>query len=153
MIGALAAVVPLAIAAALSPVILIVGVSLLGGARPRIQTSAFAIGVLATTVVMFGLGFAASHLQRTGPEPGVLGSRWAYLVIGLFLTAAAIFVLVKRPKPRQTGHAADRFLSRDRNPAVFTAAGVAVMITHASAFVILIAIIHAVGSRRLSLIR
>lgn len=149
MIGALSAVIPLSVAAAISPVVLMVGIALLGGARPRLQTGAYALGVAATTVLLFALGFGASHLQREGLEPGFLGSRWAYLVIGLFLVAAAVVLIVKRPNPNQAEQITDRLLTGERRPVAFTAAGIAVMITNASTFVMLIAIIHAIGGRSL----
>lgn len=152
MVGTLVAVVPLAFAAAISPVVLMVGIALLGGPRPKIQTGAFAIGVFATTVLLFALGFVASHLQRDGLEPGFLGSRWAYLVVGLFLIAAAAVLIVKRPNPNQASEITGRLLTGERRPIAFAATGVAVMITNASSFVVLIAIIHAIGKEQLPIV-
>lgn len=152
MVETLAAVIPLALAAAISPVVLMVGIALLGGKRPVLQTGAFAIGVFATTVLLFGLGFVASHLQRDGLEPGFMGSRWAHLVIGLFLIAAAVVLIIKRPNPHQADAITDRLLAGQRPPIEFAAAGIAVMITNASTFVVLIAIIHSIGQQRLPII-
>ena len=152
MLQTLAAVIPLSIAAAISPVVLMVGIALLDGARPRVQTGAYAIGVSATTILLFALGFVASHLQRDGLEPGFLGSRWAYLAIGVFLIAAAAILVVKRPNPHQADELTDRLLTGDRRPTTFALAGVVVMITNASSFVVLIAIIHSIGQQRLPII-
>lgn len=149
MVETLVAVVPLAFAAAISPVVLMVGIALLGGPRPKLQTGAFAVGVFATTVLLFGLGFVASHLQRDGLEPGFMASRWAYLVVGLFLIAAAVVLIIKRPNPNQASQITDRLLTGNRSLLAFTATGVAVMITNASSFVVLIAIIHAIGKEQL----
>ena len=63
-------VLPLALAGAISPVVLLVALALLSGPRPRLQTGAFAAGVGATIVVLFALGLVAIRLQSDGDEPG-----------------------------------------------------------------------------------
>ncbi|MFM7692921.1 MAG: GAP family protein [Actinomycetota bacterium] len=90
---------PLALAGAISPVVLLVGLALLSGPRPRLQTGAFAAGVAATVVVLFALGLVAIRLQSDGDEPGWLGAQGAHLVVGLLLITAGIGLALVRPNP------------------------------------------------------
>lgn len=145
MLELLAVVVPLALAAAISPVVLMLGLALLSGAEPVRQTRAFAAGVAATIGILFGLGLLVIRLQSDGLEPGWVGSQAAHLVVGLLLIAAGAALAVMRPNPHRIDDLRDRLLAGHRPSRDFALAGVAVMITNASSFVMMIAIIHAVA--------
>jgi len=138
-------VLPLALAGAISPVVLLVALALLSGPRPKLQTGAFAAGVGATIVVLFALGLVAIRLQSDGDEPGWLGSQGAHLVVGMLLIAAGIGLALIRPNPHRVEELEARLLAGHRPARDFALAGVAVMITNASSFVMIIAIIHAVA--------
>lgn len=145
MLELIAVVVPLALAGAISPVVLLLALALLSGERPTRQTGAFAAGVAATIAVLFGLGLVAIRLQDDGDEPGWLGSQGAHLVVGLLLIAAGIGLALIRPNPHRVDELKARLLAGHRPARDFALAGVAVMITNASSFVMIIAIIHAVA--------
>jgi len=145
MLDLIAVVLPLALAGAISSVVLLVGLALLSGPRSRLQTGAFAAGVAATVVVLFALGLVAIRLQSDGDEPGWLGAQGAHLVVGLLLIAAGIGLALVRPNPKRVEELEARLLAGRRPARDFALAGVAVMITNASSFVMIIAIIHAVA--------
>lgn len=145
MLGLLAVVLPLALAGAISPVVLLLALALLGGPRPRLQTGAFAAGVASTIAVLFALGLVAIRLQDAGDEPGWVGSQGAHLVVGVLLIAAGIGLALVRTDPRRTDELKERLLAGHRPARDFAAAGVAVMITNASSFVMIVAVIHAVA--------
>ena len=138
-------VLPLALAGAISPVVLLVALALLSGPRPKLQTGAFAAGVGATIAVLFALGLVAIRLQSDGDEPGWLGSQGAHLVVGVLLIAAGVGLALIRPNPHRVEELEARLLAGHRPARDFALAGVAVMITNASSFVMIIAIIHAVA--------
>jgi len=145
MLELIAVVMPLALAGAISPVVLLLALALLAGERPTRQTGAFAVGVVATIAVLFGLGLVAIRLQDAGDEPGWLGSQGAHLAVGLLLIAAGIGLALIRPNPHRVDELKARLLAGHRPARDFALAGVAVMITNASSFVMIIAIIHAVA--------
>lgn len=145
MLELIAVVTPLALAGAISPVVLLLALALLSGERPKLQTGAFAAGVGATIIALFGLGLVAIRLQDAGDEPGWVGSDGAHLVVGVLLIAAGAGLALVRTDPRRIDELRERLLAGHRPARDFAVAGVAVMITNASSFVMIIAIIHAVA--------
>lgn len=145
MTGLLFSVALLSLAAAISPVVLMVGLALMGGERPVRRSGFFALGVVLTTIVLFGLGAIAIRLQRDGMTPGPLGSPTAHLLVGIGLIAAGITLAGVRPRGDRTQTFIDRYLLGERPWHDFAVAGVAVMITNVSSFVVVIAIIHVIA--------
>lgn len=145
MTGLLAEVTALSLAAAISPVVLMVALMLMRGQRPVYTSGFFAAGVVLTTVLLFGLGLLAIRAQRDGLEPGPLGSPIAHLCVGLMLIAGGVVLVLIRPNPHRTEEFQRRYLEGDRSWRDYLAAGVIVMITNASSFVVVIAIIHAIA--------
>ena len=139
-------VVLLSLAAAISPVVLMIALALMAGERPVFRSGWFAVGVQLTTVALFGIGMLAIRLQRDGLEPGPLGSPAAHLLVGLGLIAAGIGLLVfVHPNADRAREFKDRYLTGDRPRRDFAIAGVIVMITNASSLVVVIAIIHEIA--------
>jgi hypothetical protein len=137
--------VPLGIAGAISPVVLMAALAILGGPRPVSRSAAYSLGVTATTVVLLGAGLLAVRLQSEGLEPGPLGSPAAKVATGVVLILAAAVLVVRGPNAEQAEAFARRLLHGDRRLVEFAGAGAFVMITNASTFVVLIAAIHVVA--------
>ncbi len=145
MLTLLAEVIPLALAGAISPVVLMGALAILDGPRAALQSAAFSVGVVATTLVLLILGFLVAVARRDGDTPGWFVGDSAHLLIGVMLVVAGIALAVVRPDPRRTEEFQRRFLSGKRPLYDFALAGVVLMITNASTFVVLIAILHVVA--------
>jgi hypothetical protein len=141
----LAQVVPLAIAGAISPVVLMGALAILDGPRAIRQSAAFSAGVIGTTIVLFVAGFLVAVLRRDGDTPAWFSGDRAHVVIGVMLIVAGIVLAVVRPNPERTKKFEARFLSGTRPLRDFVIAGIVLMITNASTFVVLIAILHTVA--------
>ena len=145
MLQLLAQVVPLAIAGAISPVVLMGALAILDGPRAIRQSAAFSAGVIGTTIVLFVAGFLVAVLRRDGDTPAWFSGDRAHVVIGVMLIVAGIVLAVVRPNPERTKKFEARFLSGTRPLRDFVIAGIVLMITNASTFVVLIAILHTVA--------
>ncbi len=145
MLELLLEVIPLAIAAAISPVVLMLALAILAGSRPVAESGAYAVGVVATTIALYGVGLVVIRAQQDGLEPGWLGSDVARIVIGVVLVIAGVVLIVVRPNAARSSAFQERLLGGRRRLRDLAGAGVAVMITNGSSFVILIAILHAVA--------
>lgn len=145
MLQLLAQVVPLAIAGAISPVVLMGALAILDGPRAIRQSAAFSAGVIGTTIVLFVAGFLVAVLRRDGDTPAWFSGDRAHVAIGVMLIVAGIVLAVVRPNPERTKKFEARFLSGTRPLRDFVIAGIVLMITNASTFVVLIAILHTVA--------
>jgi hypothetical protein len=141
----LAQVLPLAIAGAISPVVLMGALAILDGPRAIRQSAAFSAGVIGTTIVLFVAGFLVAVLRRDGDTPAWFSGDRAHVAIGVMLIVAGIVLAVVRPNPERTKKFEAKFLSGTRPLRDFAIAGIALMITNASTFVVLIAILHTVA--------
>jgi hypothetical protein len=141
----LAQVVPLAIAGAISPVVLMGALAILDGPRAIRQSAAFSAGVIGTTIVLFVAGFLVAVLRRDGDTPAWFSGDRAHVAIGVMLIVAGIVLAVVRPNPERTKKFEARFLSGTRPLRDFVIAGIVLMITNGSTFVVLIAILHTVA--------
>lgn len=145
MLQLLAQVVPLAIAGAISPVVLMGALAILDGPRAIRQSAAFSAGVIGTTIVLFVAGFLVAVLRRDGDTPAWFSGDRAHVAIGVMLIVAGIVLAVVRPNPERTKKFEARFLSGTRPLRDFVIAGIVLMITNGSTFVLLIAILHTVA--------
>lgn len=145
MLQLLAQVVPLAIAGAISPVVLMGALAILDGPRAIRQSAAFSAGVIGTTIVLFVAGFLVAVLRRDGDTPAWFSGDRAHVAIGVMLIVAGIVLAVVRPNPERTKKFEARFLSGTRPLRDFVIAGIVLMITNGSTFVVLIAILHTVA--------
>jgi hypothetical protein len=141
----LAQVVPLAIAGAISPVVLMGALAILDGPRAIRQSAAFSAGVIGTTIVLFVAGFLVAVLRHDGDTPAWFSGDRAHVAIGVMLIVAGIVLAVVRPNPERTKKFEARFLSGTRPLRDFVIAGIVLMITNGSTFVLLIAILHTVA--------
>ena len=145
MLQLLAQVVPLAIAGAISPVVLMGALAILDGPRAIRQSAAFSAGVIGTTIVLFVAGFLVAVLRHDGDTPAWFSGDRAHVAIGVMLIVAGIVLAVVRPNPERTKKFEARFLSGTRPLRDFVIAGIVLMITNGSTFVLLIAILHTVA--------
>jgi len=141
----LAQIVPLAIAGAISPVVLMGALAILDGPRAIRQSAAFSAGVIGTTIVLFVAGFLVAVLRRDGDTPAWFSGDRAHVVVGVMLIVAGIVLGSIRPNPTRTKKFEAKFLSGTRPLHDFVIAGIALMITNGSTFVVLIAILHEVA--------
>jgi hypothetical protein len=141
----LAQVVPLAIAGAISPVVLMGALAILDGPRAIRQSAAFSAGVIGTTIVLFVAGFLVAVLRRDGDTPAWFSGDRAHVAIGVMLIVAGIVLGSIRPNPNRTKEFEAKFLSGTRPLHDFVIAGIVLMITNGSTFVVLIAILHEVA--------
>ena len=145
MLQLLAQVVPLAIAGAISPVVLMGALAIIDGPRAIRQSAAFSAGVIGTTIVLFVAGFLVAVLRRDGDTPAWFSGDRAHVVIGVMLIVAGIVLGSIRPNPNRTKQFEAKFLSGTRPLRDFVIAGIVLMITNGSTFVVLIAILHTVA--------
>lgn len=145
MLQLLAQIVPLAIAGAISPVVLMGALAILDGPRAIRQSAAFSAGVIGTTIVLFVAGFLVAVLRRDGDTPAWFSGDRAHVVVGVMLIVAGIVLGSIRPNPTRTKKFEAKFLSGTRPLHDFVIAGIALMITNGSTFVVLIAILHEVA--------
>lgn len=143
----LARTVPLSFAAAISPLVLMGILAILGGAEARLRGVAYTVGVVATTVLLIGLGLVVVEVQSAATGGGPFASPWAKGVTGLLLIALA--VQMARPQRATAAERAEhhhRRLVRPDSPAVaFLLLGAVLMIVNVSTIVVLIAILRNVA--------
>ena len=144
MLSVLGEVIPLAMAGAISPLVLLAALVLLGGEhRPRLRCGAFALGYLVMTAGLFAGGYLALGLDLSGASGhrGLLSSEPAQIAIacGLFITA--IWFLWKAPSAATQ----ERWLKRIDSPRIPTIAYFAVgvvMLWMSASFIVVFAILH-----------
>ena len=144
MLSVLGEVVPLAMAGAISPLVLLAALVLLGGTnRPRLRCGAFVLGYVVMAAGLFAGGYLALGLDVAGASGhhGALSSRAAQIAMacGLFITA--IWFLWKAPSAATQ----ERWLKRIDSPRIPTIAFVAVgvvMLWLSASFIVVVAILH-----------
>ena len=143
----LAETVPLALAGAISPLMLLGALVLLASPHhPVIRCGAFALGVLTMAAGMFAAGYLLLGLD-TGGRAGVhgaLSSPAAQIAMAVFLLATAAWFVFKAPSEA----AQQRWLDRIASPRIPALAyyGVGLVIVWFSAsFVVIAAILHRIS--------
>ncbi|MFM7553540.1 MAG: GAP family protein [Actinomycetota bacterium] len=144
--GLLAQTVPLSFAAAISPLVLMGILAILAKPNSRGHAVAYALGVVAMTVALIGVGLVIVETQK-GDTGGPLGSPWAQAVTGVLLILFAVQMV--RPKHRtdeeKAAHHRRRLIGPDSSSLVFLAFGVVMMVVNFSTIVVLIAILRNVA--------
>ena len=144
MLSVLGEVIPLAMAGAISPLVLLASLVLLGGTnRPRVRCGAFVLGYIAMTAGLFAGGYLALGLDLGGTtgRHGALSSQAAQLVMAGFLFITAIWFLWKAPSAATQ----ERWLRRIDSPRIPTIAYFAVgvvMLWLSASFIVVFAILH-----------
>ena len=145
MLDLLAQVLPLTLAAAISPILLMGSLTLLGGPKPLLHAGAFAVGVAVTTVILLLVGVAAVNAQRGSSEHGPFGSPVAHGLIGLLLIATAVLFVARHSDGASSKRHQQRLLNAN-NPAIaYVGIGALLMAMNASTIVVLIAILHEIA--------
>jgi len=144
--GLLAQTVPLSFAAAISPLVLMGILAILAKPNSRGHAIAYALGVVAMTVVLIGVGLVIVETQK-GDTGGPLSSPWAQALTGVLLILFAVQMV--RPKHRtdeeKAAHHRRRLIGPDSSSLVFLAFGVVMMVVNFSTIVVLIAILRNVA--------
>ncbi|MGI9187060.1 MAG: GAP family protein [Gaiellales bacterium] len=144
----LAQTVPLSLAAAISPLVLMGMLALLGGEiRPRLHAIAYAVGVVGMIAVLLAGGLALIGLTQSGTHTSPLASPWFELVTGILLIAfAAVMVRPTHQTYEEKAHQKHRQLIKPNAPlAAYTLLGIVLMITNLSTIVVLIAVLKNVA--------
>jgi hypothetical protein len=141
--------VPLGLAAAASPVPIITGITLTGGRRPTVSLVAYLLGGLLAYAVLGAVGVGlvsqSSVLGREG-NPSTLALS-IELVIGVFLVAAVLFILLTRRAASGTPRwmtAVEAF-----GPARAFLTGIVILSPHVKNLLLLAAAINIVGTAHL----
>jgi len=143
----LAQTVPLSLAAAISPLVMMGILAILAGTRPKANGIAYTLGVIVTTAGLITIGLAIVEHQKTTSGGGPIGSPWADAVIGMLL----ILFAAQMMRPRHTtdkdkaDHHWNRLIKPGSSPLVFFVLGAVLMILNFSTIVVLIAILRNVA--------
>lgn len=155
----LAHVIPLAFGAAISPVILMAVVAILGGPRAIPRAVAFTVGVAAITIAVSALGLllieTSGHRHHGPSHPGPLATPTAHAVIGALLLLVGVLLLRPRPPRAQGVHESrlGRLMADEHTPLWdFGVVGAISMLTNASTLVLLLAVLHEVARAQVSLV-
>jgi hypothetical protein len=97
MSSLLSQIVPLALAAAISPVLFLLQLNTVTGARPIARGSALTAGAAAVLVVLSTIGV---HLGDTGFSTNDQLQAWINIVFGALLLAVGLRGLLRPPKPK-----------------------------------------------------
>jgi hypothetical protein len=144
--------VPLGLAAAMSPVPIMTSVTLTGGRRPRVSVGAYVLGGLLAYAVLGAIGIAligqSSGLTSRG-HPSTLAFT-IQVVIGGFFLAFALFSLVTR----QSQNGAPRWMSAlaGFGPGRAFLAGIVILSPHLKNLLLLAAAFTAIGAAKLGLV-
>ncbi len=143
----LAQTVPLALAAAISPLVLMGILAILGGPHATARGAAYALGVIATTAALLALGLIAVERLTAGPGGGPLSSPWASAATGVLLVGfAALLVRPRRGTDREQAERHHRRLIRpDSPPLGFALLGAVLMVVNLSTIVVLFTILRNVA--------
>jgi hypothetical protein len=145
--GVLAQSVPLAFAAAISPLVLMGILAILGGPNPKRHAIAFTLGVVSMIVGLLVVGMLLIGAQNGKTDPGPLGSNTAHLVVGIVLIlVSALMIKPSHKDPQQHAEHKHRQLIKANAPLIaFFGLGIALMCTNFSTIVVLLAILHGVA--------
>ena len=153
MTGAVAAVLPYAVGAAISPLLFTVEVIILaGGVQPKLRAWIYAAGaasVAVIVIVLVALVFQGASPSDSGPSPFARGVE---VTAGLALAALAVRAFLPRhgAEPQHPGRLQE--MMRNGRGRTFFAIGMVMMATNASSIVIMIPGIHAVEASRPGLV-
>ncbi len=147
MSSLLAQTVPLAFAAAISPLVLMGILAILGGANPKKHGIAYTLGVVSGTVGLLVVGMLAIGAQQGKADAGPLGSTTAHLITGIVLIGfGALMVRPKQKSAKDTAEHKHRQLIKSNAPlAEFFLLGIVLMFINFSTIVVLIAVLHGVA--------
>lgn len=147
MIDLLAQTVPLSLAAAISPLILMGVLAILGGDHGRRRAFAYALGVTVMAIALVAVGLVVIEARQHRAGGTALSSPIGDAVIGVLLLAFA--VQLARPKRKPDDEKAAKHKRRLIGPnaplAAFAALGVVLMLVNFSTILVLIAILKAVA--------
>jgi Sap, sulfolipid-1-addressing protein len=144
VLSVLSEVVPLALAGAISPLVLLAALVLLGSpSHPLLRCGMFTLGILAMTAIFFGGGYMLLGLDLQGAKGhhGLLSSQPAQIAMAVFLYAGAVWFCVKAPSEATQQKWLDR-VNSPRIPAVAYLAVGLVMMWFSASFVVMLAILH-----------
>jgi hypothetical protein len=105
MSGGLAAALPLALGAAVSPTVLIANLLVLSSpTKPRVRGFAFAVGGFAVLIVIGGLALTVWHtaVQNRGATSPLFA--WVDIAFAVLLASVGLRSVLTRPKPRAERH-------------------------------------------------
>jgi hypothetical protein len=135
MTGGLAAALPLALGAAVSPTVLIANLLVLSSpTKPRARGGAFAAGSFAVLIVIGGFALTVWHtaVQSRGADSVLFA--WVDIAFAVLLALVGLRSLVTRPKPRP-----DRPGRLEHAPTIeFAVFGVGVMLTNVTTLMLFI---------------
>lgn len=135
---------PLALAGAISPLMLMGALVLLGSPHhPVIRAGAFALGVVTMTAGIFAAGYVILDLDTRGASghAGRLSSPAAQVAMALFLLVVAAWFVLKAPSAATQQRWLDR-IGSPRIPAVAYFGVGLVVVWFSASFVVIIAILH-----------
>ena len=139
----LARTLPLALGAAISPLVLMGALSVLGGHRGKARLAAYTIGFAVTSTVLLALGLVLVTLQRHHGAGNPVGSPVAEFIVGVLLIAFAAFMV--RPKRESDDTRAKekhrRWVTPESPLYAFAIFGVVMMLIDFSSIVLLLAIL------------
>lgn len=147
MMNLLAETVPLSLAAAISPLVLMGVLTILGGEHGRRRAVAYTLGVVATTIVLVAVGLVLIEVRQHRAGGTAVDSPIGDAVIGVLLIAFAVqMVRPKRAKDDEKAAKHHRRLIGPNAPLpAFAVLGVVLMLLNFSTIVVLIAILKAVA--------
>jgi hypothetical protein len=149
MVVVLIQMMPLGLAAALSPVPIMTGITLSGSRRPMVSVGSYLVGGLLGYGILGAIGIAiigASSVLGKGGHPSTLALR-IELVIGALLLAGALFTLVTRRK----GSGPPRWMTTVEGfgPGRAFLAGLVILSPHVKNLLLLTAAINVIGAANL----
>lgn len=142
----LAQTIPLSIGAAISPIVLMSVLAIIGGHHGKARATAFAIGfaVTSTALLLLGVLVVAALRQRHG---GTVESPMVEVIVGIILIAFGLLMV----RPRRTDDEAKaaehhrRWIKPDSPLWLFLILGVVLMLVNASTIVLLLAVLKEVA--------
>jgi hypothetical protein len=153
MLSVLGDVIPLALAGAISPLVLLAALVILGNEqRPRLRCGAFVLGYVTMTALLFAAGYLLLGLDLSGTSGhhGLLSSKAAQIGMSLVLLLTAVWFLWKAPSEATQ----QRWLARINSPRIpliaYFAIGLIVLWFSAS-FIVVAAILHRLSVAGLAL--
>jgi threonine/homoserine/homoserine lactone efflux protein len=143
----LAQTVPLSLAAAISPLVMMGILAILAGPHPKVNGVAYTLGVVAMTAGLIAIGLAIVEHQKSKSGGGPVGSPWADAVIGTILILFAAQMM--RPKhstdrDKATDHR-NRLIKQDSSPVAYFVLGAVLMVVNFSTIIVLMAILRNVA--------
>ena len=143
----LAQTVPLSLAAAISPLVLMGVLALLGGEHGTRRAVAYTLGFTATATALIGAGLALVAVRSGHAGGDALGSPAADVVTGVVLIAFA--ALMVRPKRKADGDRASehhrQWIKPNAPLAMFAVFGAAIMLVNVSTIVMLLAVLREIA--------